>query len=164
MSSLVSRVQATMLSLPGMMLSIGIDVVTGFAQGILAAIPSAVSAAMQLGSSVETGVRSSLDMHSPSKKMRSLGLNASGSFGGGIDAGTPKVKASVYEMVAPPTPRQLMASSSSTSRASDGSGRSVTFHIASGAIVISGDTSDPQGIKRGILEAFEEVALEFGTA
>lgn len=165
----------TVLSYGGAMFGAGMNLVMGLADGIRAGIGAAVSAAMALGSSVEGAVRASLDMHSPSKKMKALGLNAGGSFGGGIEESAPRVKSSVYDMVTPPTPRQLPAGpmAQSTALASSGaamssgagagpSGRpSMTFTF--GDIHI-GNGGDAQAVKRGMMEAWEEIALEFGGA
>jgi len=159
------QINAFLLMLPGQMFSAGIDLVLGLADGIRSGTSAAVGAAIEMANAVEGSVRSALDMHSPSKKMKALGLNAGGSFGGGIEESAPRVKSSVYDMVTPPTPRQLPAGGMSSRSSGGGAsgGKSVVFNLGSNAIVINGN-GDHAEIKAGILEAFEEVALEFGGA
>ncbi len=50
------------------------------ADGVKQAVPKAEEAGKALGSAIEKGVRDQLDMHSPSRVMEALGLNAAKSF------------------------------------------------------------------------------------
>ena len=160
-----SQVLGVVMGLAGQMFAAGISVPLGLADGIRAGIGMAVSAATEMANAVLNATRVAHDSHSPSRKFHELGMFAGEGLAGGMDASAPRVKASVYDMVTPPTPRQLPAAGmSSRSRSSgDGAsgGKSVVFHLGSNAIVING-TGDRAEIKSGILEAFEEIALEFG--
>jgi len=158
------QINAFVLSLPGQMFSAGIDLVMGLANGIRAGIGMAVSAATEMANAVLNATRVAHDSHSPSRKFHELGMFAGEGLAGGMDDSAPRVKSSVYDMVTPPTPRQLPAAGMSSRSSGDGAssgGKSVVFHLGSNAIVING-TGDRAEIKSGILEAFEEIALEFG--
>jgi hypothetical protein len=145
-----------------MMIDGGMNLVMGLAAGIRAGISSAVSAAIEMAMSVVNATTSTLKIRSPSQVMHKLGAQTRQGFTGGLEGDPGRTQDAVLSMVAPPQPRQLAAAAGEASAGSGGgpSGRVMTVNFHDGAIRVgNGDRSE---VKRGMLEAWEEIALELG--
>ncbi len=82
---------------------VGLDLVTGFVNGIKQGAQAVIDAVKGLGSSALAALRGALDSHSPSRAFAKLGLTAPQGMAEGVDAGVPDVEASVASMVSVPT-------------------------------------------------------------
>lgn len=112
-SNVVNGIEKWFSELPNKMLAIGGNIVAGLKQGILDAWEGMTGWIGGLCDSFTKGVRKALDIHSPSRVMRQLGVYTGEGFGLGIgdtvssiskqanaiaDAATPNVNAGTYDM------------------------------------------------------------------
>jgi len=147
----------------GAMIGAGMNLALGFANGILAGISSVISAAKSLGQAAKNALSSFLQEKSPSRLFWKSGVNAALGVAGGMDAETPTVRESAMSMIAPPQPKQLAASYGAAAAASGGGagGGRAGMQVRIENVNISGGGSRAE-VKRGMLEAWEEIALEMG--
>ncbi len=85
-ASVQETIAASGATLSGIGSSLGTSLVSGFTMGIWSALPSVISAATGVGAAAESGIRSALGMHSPSKVGTDLGKNYSSSISRGMVA------------------------------------------------------------------------------
>lgn len=159
----VTGIYAAVSSFFGAMFGAGMNLALGFASGILAGISSVISAAKSLGQAAKNALSSFLQEKSPSRLFWKSGVNAALGVAGGMDAETPTVERSAMSMIAPPQPKQLAASYGSAAAASGGGagGGRPGMQVRIENIHIHGGGSQSE-VKRGMLEAWEEIALEMG--
>lgn len=161
-TELPGSIMAGLTGFVGDMIGAGMNLALGFASGILAGISSVISAAKSLGQAAKNALSSFLQEKSPSRLFWKSGVNAALGVAGGMDAGTPTVERSAMSMIAPPQPKQLAASYSEAGSGSGGSSGPVGgMQVRIENINISGGGSRAE-VKRGMLEAWEEIALEMG--
>jgi tape measure domain-containing protein len=159
----VAGIYASVTGFVGSMFGAGMNLALGFASGILAGISSVISAAKSLGQAAKNALSSFLQEKSPSRLFWKSGVNAALGVAGGMDAGTPTVERSAMSMIAPPQPKQLAASYGAAAAASGGGagGGRPGMQVRIENININGG-GDRSEVKRGMLEAWEEIALEMG--
>jgi hypothetical protein len=134
--------------------SVGTSIISGIMAGLGGAKSMVIGAIQGLGGEMLSAVKSTLGIASPSKEFAKLGGFVGQGFSVGVQGSSPLVTRSIDSMVAAP--------SQSSVSGSGGGGRG--FSIQVGDINISGSGGDPASIKLAILEAFEELAVEFGAA
>ena len=158
----VTGIYTAVTSFVGAMIGAGMNLALGFASGILAGISSVISAAKSLGQAAKNALSSFLQEKSPSRLFWKSGVNVALGVAGGMDAGTPTVERSAMSMIAPPQPKQLAASfSAAAAGGPSGSGGRPGMQVRIENININGG-GDRSEVKRGMLEAWEEIALEMG--
>lgn len=77
---------------------IGLSLVQGIANGILAGIPLVLSSMITLGTSAQQALKKVWDSHSPSKLFKVEGGNAPAGVAGGVRAGIPQVRAAFEDL------------------------------------------------------------------
>lgn len=88
--SMVGNISGAFKTLTGQLMQAGRDAVQGFINGIRAKMGEALATARQMASQVVSTVKSALDIHSPSRKMKKLGKHTAEGMAQGIKKATPK--------------------------------------------------------------------------
>lgn len=139
-------------------MAMGTNLWSGFVNGILAGVSAVTSAGTQLASAAENAVKSTLDIHSPSRVMDASGQNTSDGFVQGIQRGQGQVDAAMNTLVTPPTPPGSPAAGGAA-----GTSAGVVITIGDIHVHAPGSSSaDADAIGRSVrreLEAYFEDAL-----
>ncbi len=138
--------------------SIGLALIDGITSGLDSAKAKLVARLESLAQLLPDSVRKLLQIRSPSRVMMQLGAYSAEGFAQGVERGGPSVERAAASGVTEPTLRAAVAA--------PGGGRSVSFTIAAGAVVIQGGNYNAEELARLVDERLRAliagVNLELG--
>lgn len=146
----------------GAAIQAGADFVKGIVQGITSGASWVVAAVSALAGSAVAAFKQKLGIASPSKVMARFGVFTAQGVAQGLDAGAPEV-ADAAQGVGAAAVTGTTAGAGAAPRGAAG-GRSITIHVAPGAVVIHGGASASlqRLLEEGLADLLERAALQAG--